>query len=171
MVVAGDRFLLTLFAVVLFHQMFEGLALGTRIASLGTYGHLPTAAVDERGTSSQAESDVCTDGPGWSESKVPMSRKITLAAAFALVTPLGMAIGIGVLNQFNGSDPQTIVAIGVLDALSAGILLWVGVVEMWAADWAMESGVFADADAVTTGMGLGGLISGMVIMSVLGKWA
>ncbi|KAK3984551.1 hypothetical protein QBC44DRAFT_353586 [Cladorrhinum sp. PSN332] len=163
LVVAGDRFLLTLFAVILFHQMFEGLALGTRIASLGTYDHLPTTA--ERAASQGSDDD------GWSESKVSMSQKITLAAAFALVTPLGMAIGIGVLSQFNGNDPQTIVAIGVLDALSAGILLWVGVVEMWASDWAVESSVFADADAVTTGMGLGGLVTGMVAMSVLGKWA
>lgn len=46
-----------------------------------------------------------------------------------------MAIGIGVLKNFNGNDPSTIIAIGTLDALSAGILAWVGVVEMRAHDW------------------------------------
>ncbi|KAJ4287892.1 high-affinity Zn(2+) transporter zrt1 [Collariella sp. IMI 366227] len=35
LVVAGDTFFLTLFAVIVFHQMFEGVALGTRIAALG----------------------------------------------------------------------------------------------------------------------------------------
>lgn len=36
LVVAGDTFL-TLFVVILFHQMFEGIALGTRIAQLGQH--------------------------------------------------------------------------------------------------------------------------------------
>jgi zinc transporter 1/2/3 len=100
-----------------------------------------------------------------------MAKKLSLAAAFALVTPLGMAIGIGVLHQFNGNDPQTIVAIGVLDAFSAGILLWVGVVEMWAADWVHAGGALTDAGLATTCIGLGGLVAGMIVMSVLGKWA
>lgn len=37
-----------------------------------------------------------------------------------------MAIGTGVLGSFNGNDRATIVAIGTLDALSAGILIWRG---------------------------------------------
>ena len=36
LVVAGDSFFLTLFVVILFHQVFEGLALGSRIATIGT---------------------------------------------------------------------------------------------------------------------------------------
>jgi hypothetical protein len=50
-----------------------------------------------------------------------------MASAFALVTPVGMAIGIGVLHRFNGNDPSTLIALGTLDALSAGILVWVGI--------------------------------------------
>lgn len=38
LVVAGDSFFLTLFAVIVFYQMFEGVALGTRIAALGRPG-------------------------------------------------------------------------------------------------------------------------------------
>lgn len=58
-----------------------------------------------------------------------------MAIAFAVITPIGMSIGIGVLNQFNGNDPATVTAIGAIDALSAGILIWVGLVEMLARDW------------------------------------
>lgn len=50
-----------------------------------------------------------------------MHVKLLMAAAFALITPLGMAIGIGVLNKFNGNDPSTIIALGTLDSFSAGI--------------------------------------------------
>ena len=100
---------------------------------------------------------------------VTITTKMLMAAGFALVTPIGMAIGIGVLNFFNGSDPSTIVAIGTLDALSAGILAWVGIVEMLARDW-MQGGLL-DARWGKTGVAMLSLIAGLVIMSVLGKWA
>jgi len=61
--------------------------------------------------------------------------KLDSALAFALATATGMSIGIGVLRKFNGNDPSRIVAFGTLDALSAGVLLWVGLVGMWAHDW------------------------------------
>ncbi|KAK3295549.1 uncharacterized protein B0H64DRAFT_148401 [Chaetomium fimeti] len=194
LVVAGDSFLLTLFVVIIFHQMFEGLALGTRIAALGsggnssfTVGHshghghghgAPITDAKQTGEGSASSTGQGDPVPSYGDATgsaqplfhVSMAKKIYLATAFALVTPVGMAIGIGVLNVFNGNDPQTIVAIGVLDAFSAGILLWVGVVEMWAADWVYGGGL-TDASALVTCLGMGGLVSGMVIMSVLGKWA
>jgi zinc transporter 1/2/3 len=92
-----------------------------------------------------------------------------MALAFALVTPVGMGIGIGVLKNFNGNDQSTLVAIGTLDALSAGVLVWVGVVEMWAHDWV--HGELKSASGVKTSLGMFGLVSGAVVMSVLGKWA
>lgn len=138
LVVAGDSFFITLFVVILFHQMFEGIALGTCIAEL------PKAAASTL-------------------------QKLIMAGTFALITPIGMAIGIGVLNQFNGNDPSTIVAIGTLDALSAGILAWVGIVEMLARDW--MHGKLLSAGLIRTLTAMFALISGLVLMSVLGKWA
>jgi zinc transporter 1/2/3 len=138
LVVAGDSFFVTLFIVILFHQMFEGIALGTCIAEL------PNTAA----TSLQ---------------------KMIMAGVFALITPIGMAIGIGVLKKFNGNDPSTIVALGTLDALSAGILAWVGIVEMLARDW--MHGRLLNANIVKTGIALFSLVAGMILMSVLGKWA
>jgi len=116
LVVAGDSFFITLFIVIVFHQFFEGLALGARVTLLA-----PPTDGEKR----------------WLSHKMT---KILLGLAFTLITPLGMAIGLGVLNSFNGNDPSTIIAIGTLDALSAGILLWVGTVEMLARDWVVEGG-------------------------------
>ncbi|MDV3199937.1 MAG: ZIP family metal transporter, partial [Candidatus Phytoplasma australasiaticum] len=65
LVVAADSGFITLFIVILFHQIFEGFALGSRIAMI--------------------------------PSSFP--RKAILAAAFAVTTPIGMAIGIGVLSS------------------------------------------------------------------------
>jgi zinc transporter 1/2/3 len=138
LVVAGDSFFVTLFVVILFHQMFEGIALGTCIAEL------PKAAATTL-------------------------QKVIMGGVFALITPIGMAIGIGVLKKFNGNNPSTIVAIGTLDAISAGILAWVGIVEMLARDW--MHGKLLNASLPKTGIALISLIAGMVLMSVLGKWA
>ena len=136
LVVAGDSVFGTLFAVIVFHQMFEGVALGSVIAQL-------------KGTS--------------------YFKKSLMASAFALVTPIGMAIGVGVLEHFNGKDPSTLIALGTLNALSAGILVWVGVVEMWAKDWL--AGPLAHAGWIKTGLSLFSLMLGMALMSLLGKWA
>lgn len=138
LVVAGDSFYKTLLVVIVFHQFFEGLALGARIATL----------------------------PG-----AIFPSKAIMAGAFALITPIGMAIGLGLLNSFNGNEKSTLIALGTLDALSAGILVWVGVVDMWARDWVIEGGEMLDA---TLGRVLAGgvsLVVGMALMGLLGKWA
>lgn len=138
LVVAGDSFYKTLLVVIVFHQFFEGLALGARIATL----------------------------PG-----AIFPSKAAMGAAFALITPIGMAIGMGVLNSFNGNERSTLIALGTLDALSAGILVWVGVVDMWARDWVIEGGEMFDANMVKVLTGGISLVVGMILMGVLGKWA
>ncbi|KAJ5891514.1 uncharacterized protein N7473_007742 [Penicillium subrubescens] len=138
LVVAGDSFYKTLLVVLVFHQFFEGLALGARIATL----------------------------PG---SIFPL--KAIMAAAFALITPIGMAIGLGVLHSFNGNEKSTLIALGTLDALSAGILAWVGVVDMWARDWVIEGGEMLNAPLGRVLIGGLSLVTGLILMGVLGKWA
>ncbi|KAJ9658049.1 high-affinity Zn(2+) transporter zrt1 [Coniosporium apollinis] len=149
LVVAGDSFFLTLFAVIVFHQAFEGIALGTRIAEL---------------PSAKNTVDSEYHGP-----HVSLAFKLCMGLAFALITPIGMGIGIGVLDRFNGSDPATLIAIGTLDALSAGILAWVGLVEMWAHDWL--HGELAHASVGRAVAGGCSLVGGLALMSLLGKWA
>ena len=135
LVVAADSGFITLFIVIVFHQIFEGFALGSRIAMI------PSSFL----------------------------RKSVLAAAFAVTTPIGMAIGIGVLSSFNGNDPSTLIAIGTLNAFSAGILLWVGLVEMWFVEW--FHGPLAHAGPLKAGICFVSLVAGLVLMSFLGKWA
>ncbi|KAI2467494.1 Zip-domain-containing protein [Annulohypoxylon bovei var. microspora] len=178
LVVAGDSFFITLFVVILFHQMFEGLALGTRIASIGHHTRVAVVNADhtppvvagcspDQGPKPTPSPDSLDENQ--SQKSLSMPKKLLMAVPFALVTPIGMAIGIGVLKQFNGNDPSTLIALGTLDALSAGILIWVGVVEMWAGDWMF--GELVDASLVETSLAGFGLVSGMVLMCLLGKWA
>ncbi|KAI5964988.1 ZRT1 [Candida margitis] len=135
LVVAADSYFITLFIVIVFHQFFEGLALGSRIMGL--------------------------NDSVWS--------KILMAAVFAIITPLGMAIGIGTLHKFNGNDPSTIIALGTLDSFSAGVLLWTGLIEMWAHDWLF--GNLRHAGVIHTSLAMSALMGGLILMSLLGKWA
>jgi zinc transporter 1/2/3 len=161
--------------------MFEGLALGTRIAALGKPTSSPSSPTpappsDETKVNPTADGESNNSTPSAipplaTPVSVSTTHKILLATAFALVTPIGMAIGIGVLHRFNGNDPSTVIAIGTLDALSAGILVWVGVVEMWAHDWMLAGGELTRSGPVRTGLGLAALVVGMAVMSLLGKWA
>ncbi|KAK8086841.1 Zinc/iron permease [Apiospora phragmitis] len=187
LVVAGDSFFITLFIVILFHQMFEGIALGSRIALLQK--HEPSSAVNVSPLLSVEPPPVepktaasNSDGGGSHGSSLPLTnssslkpisiwKKLLMAATFGITTPIGMAIGIGVLQNFNGNDPATLIAIGTLDAVSAGILLWVGIVEMWAHDWIAAGGELVDAGAALTACASVGLLAGMALMSFLGKWA
>ncbi|KAJ5748705.1 uncharacterized protein N7511_010401 [Penicillium nucicola] len=138
LVVAGDSFYKTLLVVIVFHQFFEGLALGVRIATL----------------------------PG-----AIFPSKAIMATAFSLITPIGMAIGLGVLHTFNGNSRSTLIALGTLDALSAGVLVWVGVVDMWARDWVIEGGEMMNAKIGKVLTGGFSLVTGFVLMGLLGKWA
>ncbi|RYO83404.1 hypothetical protein DL766_006817 [Monosporascus sp. MC13-8B] len=172
-VVAGDGYFVTLFVVIIFHQMFEGIALGTRIAAMGgpTRSGSPGDKPHSHGLGGHASAGATPNGaanPGW---KTPsLLAKLLMAVAFAITTPVGMAIGIGVLDTFNGNDPTTLWALGTLDALSAGILVWVGVVEMWAGDW-IFGGEMTHSSPLVTALALFGLVAGMALMSFLGKWA
>lgn len=118
--------------------MFEGIALGSRIASIGKKSALATHhAHGDSSTSSSEKGGLPTAGihscgPAVNAAEIidtPLSLrdKLLMVIAFSLVTPIGMAIGIGVLKSFNGNDPSTLIALGTLNALSAGILLWVGI--------------------------------------------
>ncbi|KAF7969455.1 hypothetical protein HWV62_22339 [Athelia sp. TMB] len=88
-----------LFAVIIFHQTFEGLGVGSRLAALqlpSRYNHVPLCA----------------------------------AILYGLTTPIGIAVGLGVRTTYNPDGTEASIVSGILDALSAGILIYTGLVEV-----------------------------------------
>ena len=91
-----------------------------------------------------------------------------LAAAFVFVTPLGVAIGIAVNSNYNKESKAALGSEGVLDSVSAGILIYNGLCDLIVP-------TFAAGEIPKTwwvqAMGFGSLYTGAAIMALIGKWA
>lgn len=98
----------TLYVVLVFHQTFEGLGLGSRLAVTP-----------------------------W-----PKSKKFTpyyLGMLYGLTTPVAIAVGLGVRSSYAPGSQTALIVNGVFDSLSAGILLYTGLVELMAHEFMFSS--------------------------------
>lgn len=134
-----DNFII-LFIVLVFHQTFEGLGLGARLA---------TAT--------------------WP----PDSRRWTpylLAGLYAISTPIAIGIGLGVNKSLTLDAAASKIVNGVFDAISGGILMYTGLVELLAHEFMFnpdmrKAGLKLQLSAyacVAVGVGL---------MAMLANWA
>ncbi|PWN53870.1 putative ZRT2-zinc transporter II [Violaceomyces palustris] len=127
-----------LFIVIIFHQMFEGLGLGSRLAFLPL----------------QMKTWIPTVG----------------ALTYGLVTPIGLAIGIGVRNTYNGDGATANYVTGIFDSFSAGILLYTGTVELLAHEFIFNDKM-RKAPISKVIISIVEMMTGAGIMALLGKWA
>ncbi|KAI8071360.1 Zinc/iron permease [Gongronella butleri] len=132
----ADEFVSLLIALV-FHQFFEGIALGTRV--------------------NEMHSD------GW-------VRPVIMGLLYIIMTPIGIAIGIGIHSSFNPNSSSSILASAILDSLSAGILLYNAYVSLMS----LEINHSPEFQASPLHRKLICFISmyvGAGIMALIGKWA
>ena len=101
----GTPFVVLLVAIS-FHQTFEGLALGSRISAL-----IPSLFT-------------------------PRSVKPWLMAlAYGTTTPIGQAIGLGMHKLYDPASMMGLLSVGITNAISSGLLLFAGLVELLAEDF------------------------------------
>jgi len=91
----------TLYVVLVFHQTFEGLSLGSRLAATP-----------------------------WPKSK--RRTPYYFALGYGLSTPIAIALGLGLKHSYTPGSQRALVVNGVFDSISAGILLYTGLVELMA---------------------------------------
>jgi zinc transporter 1/2/3 len=136
--VTGSNFNI-LYIVLVFHQTFEGLGLGSRLAT--------------------AE---------WPRSKQWMPW--VLGSAYGLTTPIAIAIGLGVSSTFSPNSPKTLIVNGVFDSISAGILIYTGLVELMAHEFMFNPQMRKSSIKMMLFAYLC-MCVGAGLMAVLGKWA
>ncbi|KAF9069746.1 ZIP zinc/iron transport family [Rhodocollybia butyracea] len=122
-----------LFIVLVFHQTFEGLGVGSRLAYMQP--HLP-----------HKYRNVAIYG----------------GLLYGITTPVGIAAGLGVRSTYNPGSATASIVSGVMDSLSAGILIYTGMVELLAHENSSNARL---ARCVCT------MLLGCGLMALLGKWA
>ncbi|RDX45722.1 Zinc/iron permease [Lentinus brumalis] len=142
-ITSGSEFTSLVIAIV-FHQLFEGLSLGIRIAGLPT---------------SDSEHGVHIL-PG-------RTLKPLLASTFAITTPLGIGIGLATLGGVKSKGPNLILVQGVMSAISAGMLIYAACVEMLAGDFVMDAHLWRSSIR-RQALALGSLFAGVIAMAAIG---
>lgn len=92
-----------------------------------------------------------------------------LCLAYGLITPISVAIGLGLRESWIGSSYGVLVVSGVLDAISSGILIWTGLVELLARDYLYSPNKTDDLRILA--FNISSFLFGVGLMSLLGKWA
>lgn len=88
---------------------------------------------------------------------------------YSLTTPLGVAIGIGIHRGFQENSINNLITQGVLDALSAGILLYDSLVNIIVPHFSNPSYMESSLGRQLTQ--LGSLWLGATLMALVGRWA
>jgi zinc transporter 1/2/3 len=125
----------TLFIALIFHQFFEGIALGTRVNDLNC--------------------------KSW-------KKPVFMGLLFVCMTPIGIAIGIGIRSTIN--PRASILAQAILDSLSAGILLYNAYVSLMSIEINHNIG-FRRSSFGRKVFCFMCMYLGAALMSVLGAWA
>ncbi|XP_072985087.1 zinc transporter 4, chloroplastic-like [Typha latifolia] len=95
-------------------------------------------------------------------------RAVLMAAFFAVTTPTGIAVGAAVASFYNANSPRALVVEGLLDSVSAGILIYMALVDLIAADFLNTS---LSCNTKLQVASYAALLLGALAMSALAIWA
>jgi zinc transporter 1/2/3 len=137
-VATGTSFIVLLVAIS-FHQTFEGLALGSRIAAITIF-----------------------------PKRSP--RPWLMALAYGTTTPLGQAIGLLVHNLYDPFSQTGLLMVGIMNAISSGLLLFAGLVELLAEDFLSDES-YSVLKGLKRLQACGAVVAGSLLMALVGAWA
>ncbi|XP_030546518.2 zinc transporter 8-like [Rhodamnia argentea] len=93
---------------------------------------------------------------------------VIMALFFSLTTPVGIAIGLGVTEKYDDNSPNALIVEGIFNAASAGILIYMALVDLLAADF--MSPKLQNNGRLLLGTNVA-LLLGAGFMSLVAKWA
>lgn len=142
-IASGPEFA-SLIVAIIFHQLFEGLSLGIRIAGL----------------------------PASKEGSFILPSqflKPALAFTFAITTPVGIGLGLALFSSGQHGQAELKLTQGLMSAISAGMLIYAACVEMLAGDFVMDpalwrSGLWRQFLAIFS------LFLGVAAMAIIGMY-
>nr|XP_043622932.1 fe(2+) transport protein 1-like [Erigeron canadensis] len=94
--------------------------------------------------------------------------KAILVFFFSITTPFGIALGIGLSNVYQENSPTALIVVGVLNAVSAGLLNYMALVDLLASDF---MGKKLQNDMKLQAISYVAVVLGAGGMSVMAIWA
>lgn len=95
-------------------------------------------------------------------------KKAVMAFFFSVTTPFGIALGMALSTTYKENSPRALITVGLLNASSAGLLIYMALVDLLAADFMgpkLQSSIKLQIKSyIAVLLGAGG-------MSVMAKWA
>ncbi|CAF3686432.1 unnamed protein product [Rotaria socialis] len=104
--------------------------------------------------------------------RISLQSIILMVVVFVLTTPVGIAIGIGI--HFTAYNPDSVAALlinGILDSVSAGILIYVALVNLITAEMGPGARSFHSLSKRLKLLYFVSLYAGVAAMAVVGRWA
>jgi zinc transporter 1/2/3 len=92
-----------------------------------------------------------------------------LCILYGLTTPIAISVGLGVRYTYNSASNNANIIAGVFDSISAGILIYTGLVELLARDFLFDPSRTNDRRRL--GFMIACTLLGTGVMALLGKWA
>ena len=137
-VASGSAFVVLLIAIS-FHQTFEGLALGSRIAAIPSFS--------------------TTSFQPW-----------LMSAMYGVTTPIGQAIGLAVHGLYDPASQFGLLTVGLVNAISSGLLLYAGLVQLLAEDFLSDRS-YVDLTGRRRLEACGAVVGGAMLMAAVGAFA
>ncbi|XP_023541392.1 probable zinc transporter 10 [Cucurbita pepo subsp. pepo] len=95
-------------------------------------------------------------------------KKAIMAFFFSVTTPFGIALGIGLSKTYKENSPSALITVGLLNASSAGLLIYMALVDLLSADFMgpkLQGSIKLQVKSyIAVLLGAGG-------MSLMAKWA
>ncbi|EEF51561.1 zinc/iron transporter, putative [Ricinus communis] len=102
------------------------------------------------------------------QAEYKLFKKVMMAFFFSVTTPFGIALGIALSKTYKENSPTALITVGLLNASSAGLLIYMALVDLLAADFMgpkLQGSIRLQIKSyIAVLLGAGG-------MSVMAKWA
>lgn len=136
---SSGRTWVVLITAISFHQTFEGLAVGSRIANIPSFF------------------------------KPRSAKPWILSLGYGVTAPMGIAVGLGVRGHYDPDGEEGLVLVGVFNAISAGLLLYVGLVQLLGEDLVCERS-YASLRGWRRLVACFAVVAGALLMALMAVW-
>ena len=93
-----------------------------------------------------------------------------MALAYGTTTPVGQAIGLLVHNLYDPASQTGLLMVGIMNAISSGLLLFAGLVELLAEDFLSDKSyeILSGQRRIEA---CASVVAGSLLMAFVGAWA